>query len=226
MCWFVVVWPIALHGQNPDAATVTQSILDQHKSADPTNSARALTGKNQEFDLSKIPPPSGSSSKPSRPSPKTQRIRELEKERAKFLRKQAQTQSTEANFVQAPPGASAASDNSARVLSGSTMRSTSSAASMGRSPAAFNAAGVPPAGTMKSAGSGASMERSRPAFDTTKAQRKGNQDWEKAAEREWEKSDDGKTLRRLKAEVAEASKARRKTEFDISDVPLPRSSPR
>jgi hypothetical protein len=62
------------------------------------------------------------------------------------------------------------------------------------------------------------MERSRAAFNTTKAEPNVNQ--------EWENSKDGRTLRRLQAEVAEASKARRKAEFDISDVPLPRSSPR
>jgi hypothetical protein len=226
-CCFVAVWPTALHGQGPDAQSVTQAVLDQHKSADPTNSARSLTARSGQFDISKIPPPSGSSSKARRSSPKTlQRIRELEKEQAKFLRKQAQTHSTEANFVQAPPGASAASDNGARVLSGSSMISASSAASIGRSPAAFNAAGVPPAGTMKSAGSGASTERSRAAFNAIRPERKVNQDWEKAVERKWEKSPDGKTLQRLKAEVAEDSKARRKTEFDISDVPPPRSSPR
>jgi len=53
-CCFVAVWPIALHGQVPNAETITQSVLDQHKNADPTNSARALTGKSQEFDISKI----------------------------------------------------------------------------------------------------------------------------------------------------------------------------
>lgn len=68
------------------------------------------------------------------------------------------------------------------------------------------------------------------ALDATTAQRQANQDLGKEAERnvnqKWEESQDGKTLRRLKAEVAEASKAPRKTEFDISDIPLPRSSPK
>jgi len=155
-CCFVAVWPIALHGQGPDAQTVTQAILDQHKSADPTNSARALTGKSQEFDISKIPPPSGRSPKATRPSPKTsQRIRELEEKKKQFIREEIKKQSTEAKFF---------------------------------------------------------------ALDATTAQRKAKQDWEKKPE--------GETLRRLKAEVAEASKARRRTQFDISDIPLPRSSPR
>ena len=167
-CCFVAVWPIALHGQGPDAQTVTQSILDQHKSADPTNSARALTGKSQAFDISDIPPPSGRSLKATRPSPKTlQRIRELEEKKKKFVSEEIEKQSTEAKFF---------------------------------------------------------------ALDATTVQRKGNQDWEKKARRkanqDWEGKAEGKTLRRLKAEVAAASKARRKTEFDISDIPLPRSSPK
>src|SRR5437899_3307678 len=162
-CCFVAVWPIALHGQGPDAQTVTQAILDQHKSADPTNSSRALTGKSQEFDISKIPPPSGRSPKATGPSPKTsQRIRELQEKKKQFVREEIKKQPTGAKFF---------------------------------------------------------------ALDATTAQRQANQGWEKA-ERNWEKTDDGKTLRRLKAEVAEASKARRKTEFDISDIPPPRSSPR
>src|SRR5438876_6688570 len=104
-CCFVAVWPIALHGQGPDAQTVTQAILDQHKSADPTNSARALTGKSQEFDISKISPPSARSPKATRPSPKTsQRIRELEKKKEKFVSNEIEKQftgakSTQANFV-------------------------------------------------------------------------------------------------------------------------------
>ena len=82
---FIAVWPIAVHGQGPNAQTVTQAVLDQHKSADPTNSARALTGKNQEFDISKIPPPSERSPKAARPSPKTsQRIRELEEKKKQY----------------------------------------------------------------------------------------------------------------------------------------------
>jgi hypothetical protein len=150
-CWFVAVWPIALHGQGPDAASVTQSVFDQHKSADPTNSARALTGRSREFDISKIPPPSG-------PSPKTlQRIRELEKKQEKFVSKEVQKQSTQATFVPS---------NAAR------------------------------------------------------AEQKAN------ANQAWEQTPDGKTLRRLKSEVAAASKARRRTEFDISNVPLPRSNPK
>jgi len=154
-CCFVAVWPIALHGQGTDAESVTQSVLDQHKNADPTNSDRALTGKSREFDISKIPPPSGRSPKTTRPSPKTlQRIRELEEKKKKFVKK-VEKQSTETPFF---------------------------------------------------------------ALDATTAQGKANQDWEK--------TDEGKTLRRLKAEAAEASKARRKTEFDISDIPLPRSSPK
>jgi hypothetical protein len=155
-CCFVAVWSIPLHGQGPTAESVTQSVLDQHKSADPTNSARALTGKSQEFNISKIPPPSGPSARAARPPPKTlQRIHELEKKQKKFVSKEIEKQSTEANFV---------------------------------------------------------------AFNATTAERKANQDWEK--------TEAGKTLRRLKAEVAEASKARRKTEFDISGIPLPRSSPK
>jgi hypothetical protein len=151
-CCFVAVWPIALQGQGPDAQTVTQAILDQHKSADPTNSARALTGKSQEFDISKIPPPSGRSPKATRPSPKTlQRIRELEKEKKQFFSEQRQ---------------------STKVA----------------------------------------------AFSAEKAEQNTNQ--------KWEQTEPGKTLRRLKAEVSEASKARRRTEFDISDVPLPHSSPK
>jgi hypothetical protein len=217
-CWFVAVWPIAVHGQGPNAQTVTQSILDQHKSADPTNSARALTGKNQEFDISKIPPPSVRSPKATRSSPKTsQHIRELEKKKQQFF-KNVKRQSADTTFVPASRGTSAAPDYDTRVLPAGTMSSAGSPASMGQSSAAFNAIGGPPAGTMKPAASPASMERSRAAFNTTKAKRDVNQ--------EWENSKDGRTLRRLKAEVAEASKARRKTEFDISDVPLPRSSPR
>ena len=155
-CCFVAVWPIAFHGQGPDAESVTQSVLDQHKNADPTNSDRALTGKSREFDISKIPPPSGPSPKATRPSPKTlQRIRELEQKQEKFVSKEVQKESTKARFV---------------------------------------------------------------AFNAARAERKANQDWEK--------TEAGKTLRRLKAEVAEASKVRRKTEFDISDIPLPRSSPK
>jgi type IV secretory pathway VirB10-like protein len=91
-CCFVAVWPTALHGQGPDAQSVTQSILDQHKSADPTNSSRSLTGRSQEFDISKIPPPPGPSPKTTRSSRKTlQRIRELEKEKKKFLTEQTQS---------------------------------------------------------------------------------------------------------------------------------------
>jgi len=192
-CCFVAVWPTALHGQGPDAQSVTQSLLDQHKSADPTNSARSLTGRSQEFDISKIPPPTGPSPKTTRSSRKTsRRIGELEEKKKKFLREK---QPTEEKFLPASPGTSAAP----RYDAAGTMRSADSPALTGRSPAAFNA---------------------------TKAQRKGNQDWEKAAERKWEETPDGKTLQRLKAEVAEPSKTRRKTEFDISDIPLPRSNPR
>jgi hypothetical protein len=162
------VWPIAVHGQGPNAQTVTQAVLDQHKSADPTNSARALTGKNQEFDISKIPPPSERSPKAARPSPKTsQRIRELEEKKKQFVRKEIKKQPTGAKFF---------------------------------------------------------------ALDATTAQRQASQELGKEAERnvnqKWEESQDGKTLRRLKAEVTEASKAPRKIEFDISDIPPPRSSPK
>ena len=216
-CCFVAVWPTALYGQGPDAQSVTQSILDQHKSADPTNSARALTGKSHEFNISKVPPPSVRSPKATRSSQKTsQRIGELEKKKQQFF-KNAKRQSTNTTFVPASRGTSAAPDYDTRVLPAGTMSSAGSPASMGQSSAAFNATGGPPAGTMKPAVSPASMERSRAAFSATRAKRDVNQ--------EWENSKDGRTLRRLK-EVAEASKARRKTEFDISDVPLPRSSPR
>ena len=217
-CCFMAVWPIAVHGQGPDAQSVTQAVLDQHKSADPTNSARALTGKGREFDISNIPPPSVRSPKATRPSPKaSQRIRELEKKKQQFFKK-VERQSTDTTFVPASSGTSAAPDFGTGVLPAGTTGSTGSPASMGRSSAAFNATRGLPAGTMKPAASPASMERSQAAFNTTKAERDVNQ--------EWENSKDGRTLRRLKAEVAEASKARRKTEFDISDVPLPRSSPR
>jgi hypothetical protein len=179
-CCFVAVWPIAVHGQGPDAQSVTQSVLDQHKSADPTNSARALTGKSQEFDISKIPPPSGRSPKTTRPSPKAlQRIRELEEKKKKFVSKKVEKQFTETTFF---------------ALDATTAQGK------------------------------ANQDWEK------RAQRKGNQDWEEKAQdkanQKWEETDEGKTLRRLKAEVAEASKARRKTEFDISDIPLPRSSPR
>ena len=162
-CCFVAVWPIALHGQGPTAESVTQSVLDQHKYADPTNSARALTGKRQEFDISKIPPPSRLSPKATGPSPKTlQRIGELEKKKKQFVSNEIEKQSTGAKSTQANFVAS----NAAR------------------------------------------------------AEQKAN------ANQAWEQTPDGKTLRRLKAQVAEASKARRKTEFDISDIPPPRSSPK
>ena len=194
-CCFVAVWPITVHGQSPDAQTVTQAILDQHKSADPTNSARALTGKSHEFDISKIPHPSGQSSKATRTSPQTsQRIRELKEKKKNFFNR-AESQSTETTFVQASPGTSPAPDYDTRVL---------------------------PTDTMRSASSSASMERSQAAFNATKAHRKGNQDREKTLERKWEESPDGKTLRRLE----EASRAKQKAEFDISDVPLPRSNPK
>jgi hypothetical protein len=148
-CCFVAVWPIASHGQVPNAETVTQSVLDQHKIADPTNSDRALTGKSGGFDISKIPPPSG-------PSPETlQRIRELEEAQKQFVKKEIQTASAKAR-----PG----------------------------------------------------------AFDAKSARQQANQ--------KWEKTDPGKTLQLLQAEKAEASKAQRRTEFNISNVPLPRSRPK
>jgi len=161
-CCFVAVWPTALHGQGPDAQSVTQSLLDQHKSADPTNSARSLTGRSQEFDISKIPPPKARP-RTTQVSPRdSRRIRELEEKKKQFLKEEMKKQSTQAQFF---------------------------------------------------------------ALDATPAQRKANQDSVRIeAERNWENKPDAKTLRRLKAEVAKASKARRETEFDISDIPLPRSN--
>ena len=73
------------------------------------------------------------------------------------------------------------------------------------------------------------MGRAPVASNATKAERKVNQDGanterERQAELDWEKTEAGKTLKRLKAE--EQSRRRGNTEFDISDVPLPRSNPR
>lgn len=67
-----------MHGQ--DAQQVTQSILDQHKSADPTNSERSLTEKKRaETSISDVPLARV-------PSPQTiDRAQQLGKERDAFI---------------------------------------------------------------------------------------------------------------------------------------------
>jgi hypothetical protein len=150
-CCFLAVSPVALHGQGPDAQDLTQSVLDQHKSADPTNSDRALTGKSRQSEpkISEVRLPS------SGPSPETvRRVNVLEKERNNFVKDRIQTEEKKQ------------SESKKLVL-----------------------------------------------FNRNIA--------ESNAKKAWEQTDSGKTLRRLRAEVAEASKKRERAEPKISDVPLP-----
>jgi Ni,Fe-hydrogenase I large subunit len=87
-----LVSPVALHGQGPDAQDLTQSVFDQHKSADPTNSDRALTGKSRQTDvhIEQVPLPSATRQKPAVDEKTLKQIQELRQQKKDFIKRQGQ----------------------------------------------------------------------------------------------------------------------------------------
>jgi hypothetical protein len=80
---------MAWRAQGQDAQEVTQSVLDQHKSADPTNSDRSLTNKNRtsEARISDVP---FATARPAGPPRETvERAQQLQAKRAAFIRSEA-----------------------------------------------------------------------------------------------------------------------------------------
>src|SRR5947209_8335625 len=87
MCCFFGMWPVTSYSQ--DDETKTQALLDQHKEADPTNSARSLTSKPRlsERVTSEVPLPRG-------PSPETEKlIAKLEKQKEAFVTRRVKAES-------------------------------------------------------------------------------------------------------------------------------------
>lgn len=153
VCHLMALSSVMLQGQGPDAADKAQAVYDQHKSADPTNSDRSLTGKSRQTEahISQVP-----ISPASTPKLETlKRIRDLEQERDNFNKKKAES-------------------GQEKKLGGGKFASSN-------------------------------MASATPSED-------------------WEKSDDARTLRRLKAEVVEAYKTRQRGEAKISDVPVSKTS--
>ena len=88
-CLLTVASPILLHGQGADAQDVTQSIFDQHKGADPTNSDRALTDKVKQSDvrIEQVPLPTLTPAKPAVARRTLKEIRDLQQQKKDFIKK-------------------------------------------------------------------------------------------------------------------------------------------
>lgn len=94
-CLPAIVSPVVLHGQGPNAQDLTQSIFDQHKGADPTNSDRALTDKIQQkrdvrIQQVQVPVPAMTPQKPTVDKKTLKQIQDLREQKKDFVKTRTQ----------------------------------------------------------------------------------------------------------------------------------------